>query len=122
MRRSDCFRISPQISSFCRKYLLPFVEQPTSSQLRDQPFDGNPRASLRQRGSQLQFHNGIPGNLVTNAVQLPRQVTSAPSFVVNEQHLRTLTEELGFPREQAENALRRTNNNIDAATNLLLDG
>ena len=45
----------------------------------------------------------------------------SPPFAPNEEHIQVLVS-LGFPRERAVSALRSSGNNLEAASNLLLDG
>eukprot|EP00300_Choanocystis_sp_HF-7_P014900 c18874_g1_i1.p1 GENE.c18874_g1_i1~~c18874_g1_i1.p1 ORF type:complete len:230 (+),score=33.84 c18874_g1_i1:320-1009(+) len=62
----------------------------------------------------------IGGDFRANPAVRRRAPRPQPAVVANEEHVAVLTQ-LGFDREQVIQALRRTNNDLGAASNLLVD-
>eukprot|EP01135_Chromosphaera_perkinsii_P008950 Nk52_evm1s1537 gene=Nk52_evmTU1s1537 len=93
------------LANFCQAHLKPLLED-------DQDLDVD-----HPQTSSLQTPLGRSGVLNRPPMAAP---TVQPQVEPLEEHVEAITS-MGFTREQAQQALRRANNNLQAATNALLD-
>jgi len=125
--RSDALRLNKFqfpgfINNFFSRFVLPLLQSPTRGAPRN-PIQINPNGTIPARPSQSNNNMPqrafaeqlIPGNAMPFPVRAP-----PPPQPPSEDSISALTS-MGFSRDAVVMALQRTNNDLQLATNVLLD-
>eukprot|EP00698_Gefionella_okellyi_P005858 TRINITY_DN15296_c0_g1_i1.p1 TRINITY_DN15296_c0_g1~~TRINITY_DN15296_c0_g1_i1.p1 ORF type:complete len:323 (+),score=50.24 TRINITY_DN15296_c0_g1_i1:70-1038(+) len=132
------FRLPRFIVNTCVKYLLPFVQSPAPilprrgrtatphhAMARPAGQQQIPRGQMPQRPMTPQETIALMAQQALQHAQMPQQMrpAAAPPAVAapRDEDIAALTA-MGFEHSQVISALRRSNNDVNLATNLLLDG
>jgi len=116
------FRLPPFINNFCKQFILPLVQSSHRPQTRPTPLPNNtgrapavPNPFQQNAFAQGYSDQLLPGNS-------PFGIPNAQAFAAppSNDSIEMLTS-MGFSRQAVMDALARCNNNVELATNILLD-
>lgn len=115
--RTDLFRLNelipPQfLTDFCTKFIYPFVHTPLVMNQRNQ--DEQIQPQIQVQTNQRQQQQGQ-----TQIIQRQDLNVNRNLFTPRQEYVQVLTD-MGFDRNTVIQALQRSNNNLERATELLI--